>query len=230
MTKIIVNSSKEYPDMIRVYIYREPIRIPEYDPTIKRRPHDPNIFAQLRNIRRTRTMISDYVLANRFEYFATFTFDRRKVNRYDVAACKTVMSTWLHRQRQHSPDLKYLIVPEFHKDGALHFHALLGNFNGRLRDSGKKRNGRVIYNLSGYRSGFSTAVPIDEDYDAVSAYLKKYITKDMPVMFAKKRFWASRNLVRPVKSYNNLFKLDNLPIFRRPVYENDRLEIYDLVK
>jgi len=77
-----------------------------------------------RSLRRTKTLVKDIILCNHFDYFCTFTFDNRKHNRYDIEHCKHVMHMWLHRQREKSPDLKYIIVPELHKDGALHFHSL----------------------------------------------------------------------------------------------------------
>lgn len=185
-----------------------------------------------RSVRRTRTTIKDITLSNRFQLWCTFTFNPDKHDRYDINHCKVVMRNWLHAQKKHSPELKYLIVPEHHKDGALHFHALISNFNGRLAYTKVRQNGRIVFNLSGYRSGFSTAVPIGsyrhknvtgmpshlipptllqdtdpEDYAKLSNYLQKYITKDMPLLEGKKRYWSSRNLQRPITHVNGITKL-----------------------
>lgn len=220
--------------MIRIYIYKTPYALP--DPEHRRsKPKKANkdVINDLsihRSIRRTKSTISDLVLCNDFQYFCTFTFDPKKHDRYDVNHCKFVMSMWLHRQRTHSPNLKYLIVPEFHKDGALHFHALISGFNGRLKDSGKMQNGRKVYNMTGYRSGFTTAVPIDHNKVAVSNYIKKYITKDMPLIYGKKRYWASTNLTRPQKSTNSMYSLKELPLFTKKLYETEYCDVFETMK
>ena len=137
---------------------------------------------------------------------------------------------WLHRQRSHSPNLKYLIVPEFHKDGALHFHALLANFNGRLKDSKKRQNGRIVYNMTGYRARFTTAVPINHNKGAVSNYIKKYITKDMPLIHGRKRYWLSQNLTRPTTTVNAFTRIRTLPLFTNKTYETEYYDVFETPK
>jgi len=161
-----------------------------------------------RSIRRSRQLITDVVLCNDFELFATFTF---KKDRQDIDLCKRKMSTWLKNQKRIHGVFKYLIVPEFHKDGkSLHFHALLQNYRGNLTDSGKYINSRKAYNFGGYQSGHTTAVKID-NMEAVSLYIRKYITKDMPTFAGKKRFWLSTGLNRPVTLINqNYFEKSEL--------------------
>lgn len=230
---LIYNVVKEYPDMIRIYIYKTPYALPEPGYTRKqpKRPKDGiNDESIHRSIRRTKSTIADLVLCNNFEYFCTFTFDPKKHDRYDVNRCKFVMSMWLHRQREHSPEMKYLIVPEFHKDGALHFHALIANYNGRLKDSKKRHNGRIVYNMTGYRAGFTTAVPIDNNKVAVSNYIKKYITKDMPLIYGRKRYWVSQNLIKPTKTVNAFSKLQKLPLFTKKTYETEYYEVFETMK
>lgn len=219
--------------MIRIYIYKTPYRLPEPGRPRRKAKREKNPIdtpSIHRSIRRTKSVIADLVLCNNFQYFCTFTFDRKKVDRYNEAACKTTMSMWLHRQKLHSPNFKYLIVPEYHKDGALHFHALISNFNGRLKYSGRMQNGRKVYNMTGYRSGFTTAVPIDNNKVAVSNYIKKYITKDMPMIHGKKRYWISNNLLRPEKTVNAFSSLKKLPLFTKKVYETDYYEVFETLK
>jgi hypothetical protein len=215
--------------MIRIYIYKTPYALPESGNTrkIKRKKDGIDDDSIHRSIRRTKSTIADLVLCNDFQYFCTFTFDPKKHDRYDANHCKFIMSMWLHRQRNHSPNLRYLIVPEFHKDGALHFHALLANFNGSLKDSGRRQNGRTVYNMTGYRAGFTTAVPIDHNKAAVSNYIKKYITKDMPLIHGRKRYWISQNLVRPVNAFS---RIKNLPLFTKKTYETDYYDVYETLK
>ena len=220
--------------MLRIYIYKTPYALPQPGaPRTKKIKRDTDAIDNdsiHRSIRRTKSTIADLVLCNDFQYFCTFTFDPKKHDRYDVNHCKFIMAMWLHRQRAHSPKMKYLIVPEFHKDGALHFHALLSNFNGRLKDSGKKQSGRTVYNMTGYRAGFTTAVPIDHNKGAVSNYIKKYITKDMPLIHGRKRYWISQNLIRPTKTVNAFSTIKTLPLFVKKTYEAEYYDVYEHMK
>lgn len=153
----------------------------------------------LRSLRRSKTTISDIVECTQFDLFCTFTF---KKDRQNIEKSKQKMKDWLKSQRRRYGNFQYIIVPEFHKDGkSLHFHALLKNYKGKLAHSGKKINNRDAYNISSYQKGFSTAIKID-NHQKVASYVKKYITKDMPMFENKKRYWCSTGLKRPTIQYN----------------------------
>lgn len=148
---------------------------------------------------RTIKAIYDIARSNVWDWFVTFTFNPEKVDRYDYAACSKKMSNWLHRMQKECPDLKYLIVPEMHKDGAWHFHGLFANCAGmNFIDSGiRDDKGRMIYNVGKYRFGWTTATIVSDNH-CVTSYLCKYVTKDLcAVTMGKKRYWASRNVSRP---------------------------------
>ena len=91
-------------------------------------------------------------------------------------------------------------MPELHKDGAYHFHGLLANCDGLgLVYSGKIQKRQMVYNISSFRLGFTTATQV-KDTNKVSVYVTKYITKDLCALTSgKKRYWCSRNLARPVE-------------------------------
>lgn len=154
--------------------------------------------SRLRAQRRARTHVRELALCNNFRYFVTLTLDRQRVDRYDVAAVTRKLNQWLDNQvRRHG--LKYVLVPELHKDGAVHFH---GFFNDALRvvDSGtvippqggkprrprgeKQRaawlegGGHIVYNLPQWSHGFTTAIELYGDYRAAVGYVCKYIGKE----------------------------------------------------
>jgi len=204
------NFAKIYPEHVRLYKFStpqlrqidgfEPMQSPVHAPRVTGITIDNFLECSLKRTKRT---IADLVLCNKFDMFATFTFDPKKVkDRLDPDCCKTVMQTWLSNQRKIHGKFDYLIVPEFHKKGGLHFHALLKNYNGKLTDSGKKKHGRKIYNIASYKSGFSTVVFVDH-VGKVSSYVRKYITKDMPRFSNKKRYWCSTGLQRPLIDWNS---------------------------
>ena len=166
---------------------------------MERQVADRKIESVRSSLSRTLTAIADLSRSNAWEWFATFTFDEKMVDRYDYSAVTKALSTWLSNIRRKCPDLRYLVVPELHKDGAYHFHGLLANCDGLgLVYSGVIQNRKKVYNISSFRLGFTNVQRV-ADTNRVSVYVTKYITKDLCELTpGKKRYWCSRNLARPV--------------------------------
>lgn len=152
--------------------------------------------SQARSKRRARAAVSDIALSNEFRYFVTLTLDKSKVDRYDVSEVTRKLNNWLDNNVRRR-GLKYILVPELHKDGALHFH---GFFNDALpmvdsgtldTGQGKPRKPRteaqrrklladgahIVYNIPAWRLGFTAAVELYGDYRAAVGYVCKYISK-----------------------------------------------------
>lgn len=197
-----------------------------------------------RSLRRSKTTVSDLILTNKFTHFATFTFNCKSCpkrfncknkpclcppdycKRFDDSHITSKMSVWLDNNvRKHG--MKYVLVPERHKSGALHFHALISDYSGNMKDSGRRRNHRTVYNLTGFRSGFTDVEEV-QSVQAVSNYIKKYFTKDMALIRGNKRYWASRNLQRPIKQRNKKIKV--LDIFKKHIYEAQFYDEYYIPK
>lgn len=192
------------------------------------------------SLRRTKTVISDIVIANQFDGFATFTFNGTKkyskkygyaiTDRSNPDECKKKMSKWLKNQRELHGSFGYLIVPEWHKDNkSLHFHALIKGYRGNIKPSGKIKYGKPIYNIESYKLGHSTLetiVQTPDDHARVASYVKKYIVKDMPMFKGKKRYWCSNGLIRPEIIHN-----PNLDVFTQDkftkVYQRNNIEIQE---
>lgn len=150
----------------------------------------------IRAQRRARMAIRDIALSNEFKYFVTLTLDASKVDRYDITAQTKRMNTWLDN-RVRRCGLKYVLVPELHKDGAIHYHGFINDAlsvidSGTLQsDSARPRKPRskaersrllasgahVVYNLPDWKFGFSTAIEIYGDYRKAVSYVCKYINK-----------------------------------------------------
>lgn len=172
-----------------------------YEPTPEQSEHSAQVSRS-----RTVSQIYEISRANVWEYFLTLTFDRRKLDSSDYDLLCNKVSKWINNIRsRYAPDLKYLIVPELHKDGIhYHFHGLLSHIgNMTLKDSGIIKNGHKIYNLENWKYGFSTVSKV-LDTGRVSSYITKYISKDLcAVAKNKRRYWCSRNCDRAkVKIYN----------------------------
>lgn len=87
-----------------------------------------------RAVRRAKAQVRDLALCTPFRWFVTLTLDAARVDRYDMAAITRKLNAWLDNQVRRR-GLAYVLVPERHKDGAIHFH---GFFNDALEavDSG----------------------------------------------------------------------------------------------
>lgn len=158
-----------------------------------------------RSLRRARRRIGYYILHNEFDMFVTFTI---KDDRQNSERSRKKVLGWLKNQRTRNGKFRYIVVPEFHKDGkSLHFHALLGSYPGGIQQAINPKTGKplmqkgsAVFKISGYTLGFTNVKLIEkkrEDKTRLSAYLKKYITKDMPVFEGKQRYWVSKGLTLP---------------------------------
>lgn len=155
------------------------------------------------SMNRSKQMIYGIARANEWQYFLTLTFDRNLIDSSDYGLVVKKSQKWLDNIRQkYCPDMKYLIVPELHVDGEhWHLHGLLSNCsNLTLTDSGhKSKSGLTIYNLQNWRYGFSTVTEVTHNHK-VSAYISKYITKELCNSTKnRQRYWASNNCIRPME-------------------------------
>ncbi|MFR1882988.1 hypothetical protein [Blautia sp.] len=190
------------------------------------------------SINRTVNTVYELARANTWSYFLTLTINPALIDNtldnYDMFT-KTIRKYLNNLKTNYAPDLKYLIVPELHKDGKkIHFHALIadvGNikfeFSGKVSagkyiyDIDKCRWGKKIYNMPLWKFGWSTAT-IVQDNNKVAGYICKYITKDLlAVTKNKRRFWSSLNLDRADIRYFNVSYNDLISIFHD--YENSIL-------
>lgn len=129
-----------------------------------------------RALARARKHLFELAACNSFDYFITLTLDAKEIDRYDYKIVITRLSVWLSNLVQRH-GFRYVLVPELHKDGAIHFHGLVAGGGLKLVDSGKAAKGKPIYNIVNWRYGFTTAVELSGDYDAVCKYITKYISK-----------------------------------------------------
>ena len=84
----------------------------------------PSAEALERSRRRAIARIRDYALCSDFEWFVTLTLSPDLIDRHDYdAAVKKLGIYCSNRVQRHG--LRYVIVTEKHKDGALHFHGFL---------------------------------------------------------------------------------------------------------
>lgn len=157
------------------------------------------------SLSRTKNTIYNIARSNVWEWFITLTFNRELTDSasYDEVTAK-LNDFFANLRKRRCPGLKYLIVPELHKDGIhYHFHGLLSNIDGlqfRFSDHYDK-NGNPIFNVVNWSFGFTTATRVT-DTSRVSSYITKYVTKATEqYLKEKRRYYASRNIERAKGEY-----------------------------
>lgn len=167
---------------------------------------------------RARTKIFEIAMCNNWEYFCTFTISPEKYDRYNLSGFYKDFAQYIRNQnRCHNADIKYLLIPEMHKDGAWHLHGLMSGLPEivlRKFTLGEKLPryirdqlllGRSIYEWCGYshRFGFCDIEKI-RNLEACCKYVVKYITKDIGRSvreFHAKLYYCSKGLNRPTVVY-----------------------------
>lgn len=167
---------------------------------------------------RSKRKCFEYAFCNRWDYFFTGTIDPKKHDRTDLEGFHKTLRKWINNQnRSDNCEIRYLLIPEPHADGAVHVHGLLagipkedlhmfflGDIMGKTIAE-KVRNGAEIYNWIPYsrKFGFCDLEPI-KNVEAVSKYITKYITKEIAEMVPKGKqcFWHSRDLQGPTPLFS----------------------------
>ena len=193
----------EYVDSVQVRTYKRPvtvsnkINLPQLKQKHVSEPKERTAYQVEHSIKSSvnRTINQIYTIssANKWEYFVTLTINPKLLDNTDFNLVSEKLNVWTNNlKKRYAPDLKYIIVPELHKDKSKwHFHGLFANigkmplvFSGKVcvgkfvYDYVKKPFATKIYNLPLWKYGFSTATII-RDSSKASSYITKYITKDL---------------------------------------------------
>jgi len=165
-----------------------------------------NARSNFESRRRAKDNFYGYALCNDWTYFCTFTISKNEYEHTDQAT-KYWWRLFRKKLQYHFPDVKILAVPERHKSGNIHFHALIGNANLEniltVAINPKTQNpifhgGRQVYNLPLWNKGFSTVVKIDQDSTEHQLktinYCIGYVTKQDNIGLNQKRYYRTKNL------------------------------------
>lgn len=156
-----------------------------------------------RSMRRARAKLRRLALANDFQYFVTLTLNPEMIDRYDGSAIVKVLGRWCDNMVRRN-GLRYILVPEQHKDGAFHFHGFFAGDGLEVIDSGVKWEDRTVYNLPQWKLGFSTAQELYGDYHAAVGYCCKYIGKQQGERPLGRWYYSGGALREPEKIYADL--------------------------
>ena len=176
-------------------------------------------------------------MCNNWEYVIHMTFDKEKIDRYDLNLIKQKLLKWINNYNQNNnTNIKYLLIPEQHKDSAWHIHGLIMNIPKEhlkefkendvipIKIKSKIAQGEKVFDWDKYSNKFGFVL-IEEirNAEAISKYITKYITKDLKkttIKLNEKMYYCSKNLRRKELIHKGLLKKEF-----KPDYENFYVKI-----
>ena len=142
----------------------------------KRKSSDPKGEDLERSMRRARGKLRRLALANDFRWFVTLTIDPEKCDSFDGAMVVKKLNAWCSNMVQRKA-LRYILVPERHKSGRIHFHGFFSDSVEAVESGHYDKQGHKIYNLPQWSLGFTTAIELYDDYASAVGYVCKYVGK-----------------------------------------------------
>ena len=148
---------------------------------------------QVNNLIRAKSTIFELASCNDWQFFCTLTLDKNKYDRYNLKKFNKDLSQFIRDLRKkYKSDIKFLLIPEMHKDGAWHMHGFLDGIPAdQLQEFSleavlpeyllkKIKNNNTVYNWVGYAEKFGFCV-LEEIRDIwkASSYITKYISKSL---------------------------------------------------
>lgn len=144
------------------------------------------------SISRARNRIWELSICNDWDWFFTITINPEKLDRFNLNIFHLEFTKFLYEYKHRKYKVKYLIIPEKHKDGAWHFHGLLAGLPAEELTEfriGMKMSGciaKLVY--QGRCIRFSKPIQDKFGYNsfesvknrqAVAKYVTKYIGKNL---------------------------------------------------
>lgn len=177
-------------------------------------------------------------MCNDWQWFCTFTLDKKKYNRYDLEKFRKDFSQFIRNyNKKNHTEIKYLFIPETHLDGAWHMHGFLMGLPEKhlrlfelneklplyIRD--KLTSGGRVYDWISYRDkfGYTDIEPI-RNHEACAKYVTKYISKSLAVDICEvgaHLYYSSQGLrtAQEIKRGLLMYEMNS------PDYENDYVKV-----
>ncbi len=190
------------------------------------------------SISRTKNRIYELAICNPWEFFVTFTLDEKKHDRFDLPTVYSRISKFFNNYNsRYGGDVKYLIVPEPHKNGAWHFHGFVSGLPmSHLKEFSSSDHlpykmleymaqGHKLYNWPAYaeRFGFIYLEKI-RNHEHCSGYISKYIGKaftQSEIPLNHQLFHHSQGLKGAEVIYRGVMRRQ----IEQPDFENDYVRI-----
>lgn len=193
----------------------------------------------MQNNSRAYFKILEYGTCNSWTHFVTFTVNQQNYDRYNASqdVLKRIVSFFAYFKQNIFSDFKYLLVPELHDDGAIHFHGLVyapERVFPLKYVTYDRTTHKAVYCSEWFlqRIGANCFIKIDNETPYVTYYLTKYIQKSLQKICCH-RYYISNGL----KGYR-VFKNDvgisvDLQKFVKvnrlaPSFSNDFVQKYEI--
>lgn len=150
------------------------------------------------SISRSKRKIYEFGICNDWTHFLTMTFNSKKIDRHNLKEVKSKFIKYLKNYSRIDNDFKYLVIPELHKNGALHFHGLVSFGDKSTKYLKRFKNNIFNHKLFTEKFGFNRFIEIVEKSFKVISYIVKYVSKDVGRIF-RNYYFHSQNLKLPLK-------------------------------
>lgn len=170
-----------------------------------------------RSMRRARANLRRLALANDFRWFVTLTLDQTKIDREDPKIVAKKLGQWADNMVRRK-GLKYVLVPELHKKGGIHFHGFFNDVVTTTYSGHNDKQGHQIHNILDWPYGFTTAIELYGDYGSAVGYVCKYIGKGNRKPMGR-WYYSGGALAQPHKMYADLDRHDILEEYGKDAVE-----------
>lgn len=194
------------------------------------------------SISRTRSKIYELAMCNNWTHFITLTLSPEYHDRHDLDSFHRKLSKWLNNYNfRKGTNIKYLLIPEQHEDGAWHMHGflmglpydhmkeftLLDNIPAKMK--AMIRAGRKLFNWPAYAINFGwVSMEQLQNRDNCAKYVSKYITKQQQtgsIAVNDHLYYCSKELNRADVIFQDTLRKDFVPD-----YSNDYVKVKDFSK
>ena len=133
------------------------------------------------NLSRAKNTVKEYALCNDWDFWCTFTIDPHKHDRYNLDGFMKHFAKFInnynYRNCKGCPEykVKYVLVPEQHKDSAWHVHGFIKGI--KPSDLYTNKHGYLTWTQYEQNFGYISMEKV-KDIDKASSYILKYMTKD----------------------------------------------------
>ena len=191
------------------------------------------------NVSRARSKVFELSKCNHWTYWATFTLDQTKYDRFNLDQFRKDFTHFIrNKSAKYGCKIHYLLVPELHADGAWHMHGFIEGLPidelrpftldeklpHKMRDKLKK--GQPLFDWTSYgdKFGFNDLEYV-RNIEAASIYITTYLTKLMDVHvteLGKHLYYASRGLKLATE-----LKRGTIVSAMIPKYENEYVRVQE---
>lgn len=192
------------------------------------------------NISRARSTIFEIAMCNDWQFFVTLTLSPKKYDRYNLEKFRKDLARFIKDYNyNHGLQIKYMLVPEQHQDGAWHMHGFIKGLSERECEAfriqfpnklpkyivDKLREGQEVFNWIQFadKFGYTILEPV-RSKEAASNYVMKYISKNLAKSIKElgaHLYYCSKGLKRA----EFIIREERIRDAFFPDYENDYLAV-----